>query len=111
MPRTIAENRLPTHVAACSESVFSACEKRAARLWIGVKRCARAVANGVAVVLSVQNIVGCHAQAQLAKDMGYLEIDSYIGRHAIRKRVGLVVVVLLSPNVAHYAVQTRSFEQ
>src|SRR5712692_5664970 len=94
-----------------SESVFSACEKRAARLWIGVERSASAVANGVAVVLFVQKIIDRQAQTQTAQYMGQLKIGYRISWHANRKRVGLVVVVVLSAHVASYAVQTRSFEQ
>src|SRR2546426_3931257 len=94
-----------------SESVFSACKKRATRLWISVKRSASAVANGVAVVVLVQKIVDCQAQAQAAEDMGHLEIGCRIGRHSIWKRVGLIVVVILSAHVASDAVQTRSFEK
>src|SRR6266487_1012267 len=99
MPRTIAENRLPTHVAACSESIFSACEKRAARLWIGVKRSARAVANGVAVVQLVEQIVYGDPPREPVHGLRELEVNDSVRRHEAGKTIGLVVVVVLRADV------------
>src|SRR6266853_4082701 len=105
MPRTIAENRLPTHVAACSESIFCACEKRAVRLWIGVKRSARAVANRVAVVQLVEQIVYGDSHCEPVHRLRELDVNDSVRRHEAGKAVGLVVVVVLRADVTRHSAE------